>query len=460
MFLDEYQKELEVWLRTRFRNLCITYIILGAVEMILWTAFGAAHETTATVLLGLTGRVLRLAVVVYYLAGRNWRAASRGQMISAATHMILILGLVSLSTLLAYRALARAEEPVPMILAIFFWHFSACLFLPWRTRESLRPFIPLLIAWAAIQLFIGLESDFVSRVLLVMFGPAVLLPGLGIASWRMSRHSESFRTRMVGQQFMTMRREISQARKIHESLFPKPYDDGHVRFEYTYTPMRELGGDYIRLHVSPGGLVHVTLLDVTGHGLAAALTVNRLHGELERIRAENPQADPGDLIALLNRYIHLTMARHNIYATGASVMLDPYVGELRWASAGHPPLLRRGANGNVTPLLATAVPLGACGDDEFDADPQRIELSPGDVIVIYTDGAFEARNRLGRQFGLKSLHELMEAQPAPSNWPRHITSAVAQHKAGPTEDDVLVAALTLEKLRTPSTQMAESAAAG
>ena len=62
--------------------------------------------------------------------------------------------------------------------------------------------------------------------------------------------------------------------------FPAEYDDGFVRFEYRYTPMRELGGDFVHLHVAASGIVHVVLLDVTGHGLAAALTVNRLYGEL------------------------------------------------------------------------------------------------------------------------------------------------------------------------------------
>ncbi|UCD76634.1 MAG: serine/threonine-protein phosphatase [Phycisphaerales bacterium] len=458
MFRAEYEQELETWLRHRFRNLCITYIILGALEMLLWSLFAVGDEEARAMLIGLTGRIARLAVVVYYLAGRNWRTASREQILGAATWMILILGSVSLLALLGFRALGQ-PEPVPMILPLFFWHFSACLFLPWRPRESLRPFIPLLVVWAAIQLLLIGDADVVSRVLTVVFGPGVLLPGLGIASWRMSRHSQSFRTRMVGKQFVTMRREFSQARQIHESLFPQRYDDGYVSFDYTYTPMRELGGDFVHLYVSPEGVIHLTLLDVTGHGLAAALTVNRLYGELERIRAENPRAEPEEIITLLNRYIHLTMARHNIYATGVSVMLDPYVGEVCWVSAGHPPLLRRGANGSVTALEATTVVLGAFGDEEFIADPQRIELSPGDVVVVYTDGAFEARNRLGRQLGLNTLHDLLRKQPAPGNWPQFIVSAVEKHNAGSTEDDVLVASLTFTQTRTQPAHLEETIAA-
>jgi sigma-B regulation protein RsbU (phosphoserine phosphatase) len=174
-------------------------------------------------------------------------------------------------------------------------------------------------------------------------------------------------------------------------MFPAPHDDGFVRFEYSYTPMREIGGDYVHLHVGAEGLIHLTLMDVTGHGLAAALTVNRLYGELERIRAESPTAEPGEVMTLLNRYINLTMVRHNIFVTALCITLDPYEGRLYWCSAGHPPAFLRGVNGVVTELTATAVLLGALTPTEFKPDQRTMELSPGDVVLAYTDGAFETR---------------------------------------------------------------------
>ena len=218
----------------------------------------------------------------------------------------------------------------------------------------------------------------------------------------------------------------------------------------------ELGGDFLHVHVGPEGLVHLTLIDVTGHGLAAALTVNRLYGELERIRGEGPRSEPGDVLTLLNRYVYLTMARHNIYATAVALTLDPYLGEVRWASAGHPPAMLRGINGVVRHLGSTAMVLGALDDDDFEAAEQRLELSPGDVIVAYTDGAIEARDRRGHQFGIDRLGDLLHSRPAPSNWPQFISSSVDQHTIGRVEDDVLVAALTYAALR-PQQQVARPA---
>jgi serine phosphatase RsbU (regulator of sigma subunit) len=255
-----------------------------------------------------------------------------------------------------------------------------------------------------------------------------------------------------------MRQEFARARSIHESLFPEPYDDGFVRFEYAYRPMRELGGDYVHMRVSPQGLVHLTLIDVTGHGLAAALTVNRLYGELERIHGENPQTQPGEVLELLNRYIYLTLAHHDIFATAACFMLDPYLSRLSYANAGHPPAYLRGANGVVTTLGATTYLLGATGGDEFTANQRVIEMSPGDAMVCYTDGAFEGRDRLGNDFGLKALEELMHRQPPPRNWPQYITAAVEKHTAGRSDDDVLVGALTFLTPRPQESHAAQAVA--
>jgi sigma-B regulation protein RsbU (phosphoserine phosphatase) len=256
-----------------------------------------------------------------------------------------------------------------------------------------------------------------------------------------------------------MRQELARARAIHESMFPAPLDDGFVRFEYTYTPMRELGGDYVHLEVTPQGLVHLTLIDVTGHGLAAALTVNRLFGELERIRGESPLAGPGEVLALLNRYINLTMVKHNIFVTALCLTLDPCQGKLYWANAGHPPGFLRGANGVVTSLPATSVLLGALDGGEFSADQRSIELSPGDVIVAFTDGAFEVRDRLGRSLGLNNLAQLLHVQPPPRNWPQFIASIVHKHSAGRNDDDILIASLKFKAPRPQATHAKQAMAA-
>ncbi|MHC4776780.1 MAG: PP2C family protein-serine/threonine phosphatase [Planctomycetota bacterium] len=304
LFRREYEHELETWVRRRFTWLCIAYVVLGALGLTWEYLVGPGQPAgTARLVLSTGAGALSLVIVGLFFWRREGHA-TREDVLRAASAMILALGAVSLAS----RFLAEwrgANFGTSVIVAIFFWHFTACLFLPWTPRASLRPILPLLAVWALHLLLVERSPGLVERLLQVMFSPGILL------------------------------------RSMHESLFPNEYDDGYVRFQYTYQPMRELGGDFLHMHVGPEGFVHLTVIDVTGHGLAAALTVNRIYGELERIRAETPRARPGELLFLLNRYLRLTMVKHNIYATAIAVTLDPYVGEVCWANAGHPPAFLR-----------------------------------------------------------------------------------------------------------------------
>ena len=449
LFRSEYEQELASWLRRRFKAMCIAYLAVITLMLgyrVLMIAMSEGSHRSFANLLTFTGWVASLATITFFfLKSRQWKEAPREQVLRAVWLMILLLGCISL--LKHVLVIRFTDQTSDFILPLLFWHLLACLFLPWTPKESLKPVLPLLALWAAGVLAVRQDLSWTARFLTVALVPLILVPGLGICAFRLRYHSESFRLKMVGKHFLTMRQEFARARSIHETMFPQPFEDGFVRFEYTYTPMRELGGDYVHLDVSPEGLVHVTLMDVTGHGLPAALTVNRLYGELERIRAESPLAEPGEVLSLLNRYIHLTMVKHNIFVTAMCMTLDPYAGKLYWANAGHPPAFMLGANGAVMTLAATAVLLGALDGQEFSPDQHVIELTPGDVIVTYTDGAFETRDRNGHSFGLDALRRMMSAQPTPRNWPQHIASAVARHSAGRPEDDILIASLTFKGLR-------------
>jgi hypothetical protein len=426
LFSIEYEQELEVWLRRRFRNLCVAYIAVALIDALLIPferSLAFSVESVMGIVMTAVSWLVTVGVIAHFLFRRRYDHLGRTEILKAATQMILILGGISLINLFSQQIL-QGRSGISMLAMIFMWHFSACMFLPWRPLESLQPFVPLIVLWALIVLLIDPGDQtvsFASRVFQVIFGPGVFIPGLGICAWRLQRHSEHFEQRMIGQQYLSMRQEIARARSIHESMFPRPYTDAAVRFEYVFTPMREMGGDYVYLApATRSGVLTAVIVDVTGHGLAAALTVNRIYGELERIFAETPDSSVADVLRLLNRYVYLTMARHHIFATALAVSIDATRSKLTWASAGHPPGFLRGANGRVTDLVSTGVLLGAVGDNEFAMQQQEFDLSPDDVIVIYTDGAFEARNRVGQQFGISSLRELLSKQPAPRNWPQFV----------------------------------------
>lgn len=360
--------------------------------------------------------------------------------------------------LLASRLLVEPAVPHSIswgLLEIMLLQVASGLFVPWRdVRESVVPFVPLLVAWviafmlpemAASNGAVGL--GLFDRVVVAMLSPIALVPGAAAAGWRLRVRDDRAVAEELRGRVSFVDDELSRARIVHDAMFPDAFDDD-IGFEYTYEPIHEIGGDYVHVHrCGDSGRVTVTLLDVAGHGLAAALTVNRLFGELERILAEDASATPGEIMELLNRYIHLTMARHSMFATGTCMTLEPGQGLLRWVSAGHPPSMLRRHNGEVSELETTTMLLGALGPGEFESIEEQMKLGPGDVVIAYTDGAFEARNPSGEQFGIARIRDLVGFDTPPRSWSRFIAGAVQEHHDGASDDDVLIATLTLRGLR-------------
>ena len=396
----------------------------------------------------LGGYIAALLTVVYFLVIQRRRLKTYKQVVDNVSLMLVLIGVILLASRLVLQNVDSTMNAWGIV-DITLLHLAACMTIPWSWKDSVVPFIPLLLIWALVMLVPDAGSwDIFDRVVVVIMSGFVLAPGALIASWRKKRWGEDIERLQLGEQVRNIGGELTRARIVHDAMFPRDYDDGHICFEYEYDPIHEIGGDYVHLHVCPNtGKVFLTLLDVAGHGLAAALTVNRLFGELERIRAENPDSEPADVMALLNRYIHLTMARHGMFATGACLMLDPNTGILNWVNAGHPPTLLRRADGRVFDLKGTTMLLGAQSDEEFDTNQQSVKITPGDVVIAYTDGAYEARNPEGKSFGLSRMREIARFQPAPRSWTRFIATAVQKHHAGQAEDDVLIVTLTLKSLR-------------
>lgn len=330
--------------------------------------------------------------------------------------------------------------------SIVMLHVAAAAFVPWRDlKASAAAPVLLVLLWDVLFLMPGVVDgmNLVDRVVVAIVSPIILAPGIAVAEWRIRARVDRAERAALDRRVAFADDELSRARIVHDAMFPDPVD-GIVGFDYHYEPIHEIGGDYVHVHCDEKtGRMVVTLLDVAGHGLAAALTVNRLFGELERILAEDSDASPSQIMDLLNRYIHLTMSRHSLFATGTCMSVDPRDGEIRWVSAGHPPSMVRRHDGRVEDLETTTILLGALPPGDFESIEERSPLGPGDVVIAYTDGAFEARDPEGCQFGIDAIRRLVEFDTPPRSWSRFIAHAVESHHRGRAEDDVLIATLAL-----------------
>lgn len=179
-------------------------------------------------------------------------------------------------------------------------------------------------------------------------------------------------------------------------------------------------------------------MDVTGHGIPAALTVNRLYGELKRIFAENPGASPGVVLRLLNSYVHLTLSSHAVFVTALCLRVDCRSDTLEYASGGHPPAFLRCSDGTIDRLDSTTFVLGVVLGEEFDPEQRTLKFGAGDCLIAYTDGAIEARGKSGRYLGVAGMQRIVAGSPIDGDWPTTILRAVEQHRHGPSCDDTLV----------------------
>jgi serine phosphatase RsbU (regulator of sigma subunit) len=331
----------------------------------------------------------------------------------------------------------------------YFWlaHLIACMVFPWTVRQALIP------------IGVVLGGSFLSRVTIeqgnaggtvagTIWMLAILSPGVILCGIRHTQRVQKATNRFLHQRYGMLRQELAYARQVHEALFPQPKADGLIRFSYRYEPMRQIGGDYLYTHTqkSPGGgeVISAVILDVTGHGIPAALTVNRLHGEIDLRFAEQPDLGPGELLRVLNRYIALTLAKHSIFATAVCFRIDSDAGTVRWASGGHPPAFIRGIDGTLRDLDPTSFVLGACQDRDFDPAERCTEFHEGDSLIAYTDGAIEARSIQGKMLKIDGLRQILCGPPAPGSqgglgtWSERILTEVTNHRGGlPPEDDTL-----------------------
>lgn len=345
-------------------------------------------------------------------------------------------------------------------------HAAGALLLPWTPLRAL-----LAASGAFVVTLVGVVAvppEYLGRFGFLAVGALVVIPGLAISiirNWRDQAREmvEFFRTR-----YLEVRQELVDARLIHEAAFPPPRNTGAVRYSYAYEPMRQIGGDYLHAHVcagqeGPEEALSIAILDVTGHGIPAALTVNRLHGELSRLYAENPYMAPGAVLRALNRYVYLTLSDHSVFVTGIVFRVDPTTSTVEFASAGHPPAFLRSRSGAIEELGATSIVLGALDPTEFEPGPVQRRFMPGDSIIAYTDGAMDARSRTGERLEVAGLRRIMEGGwgDEARGWPETMIRAINQFRHGAAADDVLIieAHRTLTEARVEATEGQEGGGA-
>ncbi|MCP4939079.1 MAG: hypothetical protein GY921_07835, partial [Phycisphaeraceae bacterium] len=240
-FRDDYEVAMESWLRRRFTFFCIFFFALESVVAItgIVARFLAPERFTSTGSgLSFIAPTVSAVLVGLMLWNVRPRLERRRDLIFAANLLILLLGVIDLGVL----GLIEGESISTggFLAWVFAMHVASTVLLPWTPRESLYAVGPLYLVWVVIEAVIGVPENPLGTVLALGLSPLVLLPGMAIAHFRVRRWSRRFRSEAVTRGFLSLRREMSQARTIHESLFPRPERDELLDFDFEFKPMRDL----------------------------------------------------------------------------------------------------------------------------------------------------------------------------------------------------------------------------
>jgi serine phosphatase RsbU (regulator of sigma subunit) len=216
------------------------------------------------------------------------------------------------------------------------------------------------------------------------------------------------RQRTVEHALRASEEESRIIRSIYQALFPAapPARPGFDLYGRSF-PVAAAGGDYFDFLDLADGRLGLVIADATGHGVGPAMLMAATRAYLRAFA--QTQRDIGRILALANR----TLAGDVQDGRNVTLLLaelNPSRRSLLYTSAGHPPGYVLGPSGAVRQhLLSTDVPLGIFPDGNFPTAP-AIQLEPGDIVLLLTDGVLEARSPGGEWFGGERALRLVQAQ--------------------------------------------------
>ncbi len=198
--------------------------------------------------------------------------------------------------------------------------------------------------------------------------------------------------------------ELELAREIQEGLLPeREMRVGAFEATALLRPAAEVGGDTFDFFPVGEGRMLVAVGDVAGHGLPTGLLMASLKSAVAALVPEGYTGE--ELLARVNRVLR-SQSRKRVMATLLVAELDIERGEVRLASAGHPPPYLVTPGGEVIELTTSALPLGGTlGRPATRTDP----FPPGSRLVLYSDGLPEAADADGDLLGYEAIVEVVAA---------------------------------------------------
>ncbi len=246
--------------------------------------------------------------------------------------------------------------------------------------------------------------------------------------------------------YSIIKSDLAAAAKVQQSLLPYRMPDcPGVHFSYAYQPCDDLAGDTLNVFSLDDSHVGLYLLDVSGHGVQAALLASTLSHVLTPVKTADSVlwvgngraeiAPPAAVAKLLNQLFPINPDTDQYFTIHYGV-LDTQSLEYTFISAGHPGLIHMTNAGDENVFSASGAGIGILADTVFEE--KIVHLAAGDRMTFFSDGVLEASNGKGVQF---QDEELVACLRASMNMTMeesmdHLIRSVTNWSNGDQEDDI------------------------
>lgn len=237
-----------------------------------------------------------------------------------------------------------------------------------------------------------------------------------------------------------LEQELDVARKIQSSLIPYGSPNiPRVSVASYWEAARQVSGDFYDFIPLKDGRWAIVIADVADKGVPAAIFMAVSRTILRAVA--NSRSDPAEMLQRTNELI-MSDSDSDLFVTIFLAIWDPQTWQLSYASGGHnPPIVFR-PDGSDTFLQARGMALGVIEEAQFQS--KQIQLTPNDVVLLYTDGITEAINEDFDEFGLERLRLAVNGgrQKDAATIITNITDAVRDHAGNMSQfDDITMVVL-------------------
>ena len=210
------------------------------------------------------------------------------------------------------------------------------------------------------------------------------------------------------EKLLAIQKELDVARKMQQSILPTVFPEGPLYQVFgSMEPAREVGGDFFDIMRLEEGRIGITVADVSGKGVPAALFMMSCRTLLKGAAIGAP--GPGTVLREVNELLNEDNEAQ-MFVTVFYAIFDPRSGEFVYANGGHNSPLVVHVDGTSSEIPGTGgVALGVI--DGIDYQEDSLQLAPGEAVVLFTDGVTEAENDKPELFEIERLRQVFDGGP-------------------------------------------------